>query len=211
MKAAEEEILIAGFGGQGIVLTGAILGKAATIHDLKHATMIQAYGPEARGGSCSSQVIISEHEILYPYVQKPHVLIAMSQEGYEKNIGSLPPGGLFLWDTDLVDTGELNPAWNAYNIPATRFAEKLGNKMMANIVMLGFLSALSEVVQPGSLREAVLSSVPPRTKEANAAAFDRGREYGEAIRRSRAKLETEGSGSTEHQAMHATEAVAEEG
>ena len=85
----EKEILIAGFGGQGIVLIGNILGKAATIHDLKHATMIQAYGPEARGGSCSSQVIISEEEILFPYVQQPQVLMCMSQEGFEKNIASL--------------------------------------------------------------------------------------------------------------------------
>jgi 2-oxoglutarate ferredoxin oxidoreductase subunit gamma len=187
---SEKKILIAGFGGQGIVLTGSILGKAATIHDRKHATMIQAYGPEARGGACASQVIISEEEILYPYVERPHVLIAMSQEGFDKNIGALPSEGLLLWDTDLVDTGELDPSLAAYTIPATRFAEKLGNKMMANIVMLGFFSALSDFVGAESLREAVLSSVPPKTKDANAAAFDRGREYGEAIRRSRAKLET---------------------
>jgi len=188
----EVEILIAGFGGQGIVLTGGILGKAATLHDQKHATMIQSYGPEARGGSCSSQVIISDREILYPYVERPDVLIAMSQEGFDKHISSLASGGLLLWDTDLVRISELDPGWSAYHIPATRFAEKLGNKMMANIVMLGFFSALSEVVNPDSLREAVLSSVPPKTKEANAAAFDRGREYGEAIRRSEAKLRADG-------------------
>ena len=92
----------------------------------------------------------------------------------------------------MVRISELDPGWSAYHIPATRFAEKLGNKMMANIVMLGFFSALSEVVNPDSLREAVLSSVPPKTKEANAAAFDRGREYGEAIRRSEAKLRADG-------------------
>ena len=85
----EREILITGFGGQGIVLTGNILGKAATLYDLKHATMTQSYGPEARGGSCSSQVIISEEEILFPYVERPQVLICMSQEGFDKNIASL--------------------------------------------------------------------------------------------------------------------------
>jgi 2-oxoglutarate ferredoxin oxidoreductase subunit gamma len=186
--STEKEILAAGFGGQGIVLIGSILGKAATIHDLKHATMIQAYGPEARGGSCSSQVIISEEEIAYPYVQQPHVLMCMSQEGFEKNVASLSAGGLLIWDTDLVNTRDLDPGWTAYHIPATRFAEKLGNKMMANIVMLGFLSALSDVVRPDSLLQAVLSSVPAKTKEMNATAFERGREYGEAIQRSRAKL-----------------------
>ncbi|MFH0915377.1 MAG: 2-oxoacid:acceptor oxidoreductase family protein [bacterium] len=184
----EKEILMAGFGGQGIVLMGNILGKAATIHDLKHATMTQAYGPEARGGSCSSQVIISEEEILYPYVEQPRVLICMSQEGFEKNIGLLSDSGLLIWDTDLVHTGSLDPGWAVYHIPATRFAEKLGTRMMANIVMLGFLSALSDVVRPDSLREAALSSVPPKTRDMNAKAFDRGREYGKAMQKSRTKL-----------------------
>lgn len=185
----EKEVLITGFGGQGIVLIGNILGKAATIHDMKHATMIQAYGPEARGGSCSSQVIISEEEILFPYVQRPHVLMCMSQEGFDKNISSLLPGGLLIWDTDLVQTGSLNSSWTAYHIPATRFAGQLGNKMMANIVMLGFLSAVSDLVRLESLRQAVLSSVPAKTRETNAKAFERGREYGEAVQKSRAKLD----------------------
>jgi len=186
---SEKEILLTGFGGQGIVLIGNILGKAATIHDLKHATMIQAFGPEARGGSCSSQVIISEEEILFPYVQQPQVLVCMSQEGFDKNIESLRAGGLLLWDTDLVKTRDLDPSWTTYHIPATRFSEELGNKMMANIVMLGFLSSLSDLVQVDSLRQAMLSSVPGKTRETNDKAFDRGREYGIAIQKSRAKLE----------------------
>jgi 2-oxoglutarate ferredoxin oxidoreductase subunit gamma len=187
MKMAEKEILITGFGGQGIVLTGAILGKAATIYDKKHATMTQSYGPEARGGSCSSQVVISESEILFPYVEAPQVLICMSKDGYQKNVGSLVPDGLLIWDTDLVEPAELDRSWKAYNIPATRFAEELGNKMMANIVMLGFLSTVSDLVSPDSLKQAVLKSVPPKTVEKNSAAFDRGREYGEEILKSRAK------------------------
>ena len=185
----ERGVLITGFGGQGIVLIGNILGKAATIHDLKHATMIQAYGPEARGGFCSAQVIISEEEILFPYVQHPQILVCMSQEGFDKNIASLSPGGLLIWDTDLVQPQGPDPSWTAYHIPATRFADKLGNKMMANIVMLGFLSAISDLVHLDSLRQAVLSSVPAKTRETNARAFDRGREYGEAIQKSRAKLD----------------------
>jgi 2-oxoglutarate ferredoxin oxidoreductase subunit gamma len=186
---AEKEVLITGFGGQGIVLIGNILGKAATIYDLKHATMIQAYGPEARGGSCSSQVIISDEEILFPYVQQAQVLICMSQEGFDKNVASLSYGGLLIWDTDLVNTRNLDPGWLTYHIPATRFAQELGNKMMANIVMLGFLSTVSELVQVDSLRQAMLSSVPAKTRESNGKAFDRGREYGEALRKSRSKLD----------------------
>jgi 2-oxoglutarate ferredoxin oxidoreductase subunit gamma len=183
----EKEVLITGFGGQGIIMIGNILGTAATLYDKKHATMTQAYGPEARGGSCSSQVIISSEEILFPYVEHPEVLICMSQEGFAKNVKSLIPDGILIWDTDFVQAEDLKPSWTTYNIPATRFAEELGNKMMANIVMLGFLSAVSSLVSPQSLREAVLGAVPQSTREKNAQAFDRGREYGTAILKSRAK------------------------
>ncbi len=185
----EKQVRITGYGGQGIVLTGNILGKAAAIHDNKQATMTQSYGPEARGGSCSSQVIISDEEILFPEVEHPQVLICMSEEGYTKNVGSLAKNGVLIWDTDLVEVEEPDPSWTTYNVPATRFAEELGNKMMANIVMLGFVSAVSDLVVPESLREAVMSSVPAHTKEKNAKAFDRGKEYGEAILKSRSKKE----------------------
>jgi 2-oxoglutarate ferredoxin oxidoreductase subunit gamma len=131
--------------------------------------------------------VISESEILFPYVETPQVLICMSKDGYQKNAGSLVPGGLLIWDTDLVEPAELDRSWTAYNIPATRFAEELGNKMMANIVMLGFLSAVSDLVSPDSLEQAVLKSVPPKTVEKNSVAFDRGREYGKEILKSRAK------------------------
>ena len=177
-QKTQREMIITGFGGQGIILTGNILGKAATIFDQRHATMTQSYGPEARGGSCSSQVIVSDHEIAFPYAEQPSVLICMSQEGYDKNKGFLVPGGLMVWDSNLVDTGELDPQWQCYQIPATRMAEELGNKMMANIVMLGFFSALCDVVAPDSLREAMLSMVPPATREKNGLAFDQGRERG---------------------------------
>jgi 2-oxoglutarate ferredoxin oxidoreductase subunit gamma len=175
---SEQHVVFTGFGGQGIVLTGNILGKAATIYDGRHATMTQNYGPEARGGSCSSQVIVSENDIAFPYVEHPQVLVCLSQEGYQKNAPTLSPGGTLVWDSDLVRVGELDPSWQQFNVPATRIAEELGNKMMANIVMLGFLSAVSQLVSVDSLRQAMLSSVPPKTKETNAKAFDRGREQG---------------------------------
>jgi 2-oxoglutarate ferredoxin oxidoreductase subunit gamma len=183
----EREILLTGFGGQGIVLAGNILGKAASLYDGRHATLTQSYGPEARGGSCSAQVMISDEEILFPYVEEPQVLVCMSQEGYTKNVGMLLSGGLLIWDTDLVQVGEHDSSWTTYNIPCTRFAGELGNEMMANIVMLGFVSAVSDLVSVDSLRKAVLSSVPPQTKEKNEKAFERGREYGEAILKSLSK------------------------
>ena len=190
MAATEEKhVLFTGFGGQGIIMAGDILGKAATLFEMKHATMTQNYGPEARGGACSSQVIISMEEILFPYIEEPQVMVCMSQEGYTKNIKSLRSNGILLWDADLVRVQKGDTGRTVYSIPATRFAEELGNKMMANIVMLGFLASVVDVVNPESLRKAVLDSVPPATRENNSRAFDRGREYGEAILKGRSKQE----------------------
>ena len=186
-KSSEKEVLISGFGGQGIVLAGNILGKAAAIHDQRHATLTQSYGPAARGGSCSAQVVISDEEILFPYVENPQVMVCMSQEGYTKNVDVLISSGILIWDSDLVKTDDLDSNWTTYHIPATRFAEELGNTMMANIVMLGFLSAVTDLVSVEALRQAVLSSVPPHTKEKNEKAFERGHEYGKAILKSLAK------------------------
>jgi 2-oxoglutarate ferredoxin oxidoreductase subunit gamma len=183
----EKHFLITGFGGQGVVMAGDILGKAATLYDGKFATMTQAYGPEARGGACSAQIIIDDEEILFPYVKEPHVLICMSQEGYSKNIASLRNGGMLLLDSDLVRTKDISRDVTAYTIPATRFAEELGNKMMANIIMLGFLAATCDVISAEALRKAVLTSVPEPTREKNARAFERGRDYGKAALKSRAK------------------------
>jgi len=187
--STERKVFFTGFGGQGIIMAGDILGKAATLYDHRHATMTQNYGPEARGGSCSSQVIIGDEEILFPYIEEPEVLVCMSQEGFSKNIDSLRPDGMLLWDADLVKMRQVKAGWKAYSIPATRFAEELGNKMMANIVMLGFLAAVSDLVNPDSLRKAVLDSVPSATRDKNGSAFDRGREYGAAILKGRSKQE----------------------
>jgi 2-oxoglutarate ferredoxin oxidoreductase subunit gamma len=179
MKALKEkQIVITGFGGQGIIMAGDILGKAAVLYDHKCATMTQNYGPEARGGACSSQVIISSEEILYPCVENPEILVCMSQDAYSKNIKTLRPGGTLIWDTDLVHTRKIDIKCKTYNVPATRFAEQLGTRMMANIVMLGFLSAVEYLVHVDSLRKAVLDSVPPATKDNNLNAFNTGREYG---------------------------------
>lgn len=188
----ETHVLITGFGGQGIIMAGDIVGRAATLYDGKFATMTQAYGPEARGSACSAQVIISTEEILFPYVQEPQVLVCLSQEGYTKNVENLRRRGILMWDTDLVQTKKADPVWITYNIPATRFAEELGNKMMANIVMLGFFAAVCDLVSVQAMRDAVLSSVPELTREINAQAFERGLEYGKAILKSRAKKDKMG-------------------
>ena len=183
----EKHILITGFGGQGVIMAGDILGTAATLYDGKFATMTQAYGPEARGGACSAQIIISDEGVLFPYIKEPHVLLCLSQEGYSKNIDSLRDGGILILEADLVQVKRIRSDVTTYNIAATRFAEELGNKMMANIVMLGFLAAIYELLSAEALRKAVLTSVPAPTREINVRAFERGAEYGKATLKSRAK------------------------
>ncbi|MFW6126300.1 MAG: 2-oxoacid:acceptor oxidoreductase family protein, partial [Chloroflexota bacterium] len=100
-----KEIRIAGFGGQGVVLSGHIIGQAATIYDGAHATFTQSYGPEARGGSCTSEVVISDQPVSYPYVQKPDVVVILSQEAYTKYGQNLPADTMMVIDPDLVKPG----------------------------------------------------------------------------------------------------------
>ena len=168
------EIRLSGFGGQGIILAASILGKAAALYDHKHATMTQNYGPESRGGACSGQVIISDAPVSYPHLTHPDVVVAMSQEAYTKYTSDLADGGLVLIDEDLVKPNGRQITARLFSIPATRIAEEMGRKMVANIVMLGFLAALDHSVSPDALRQAVRESVPKGTEEFNLKAFERG-------------------------------------
>ncbi|MEK6754864.1 MAG: 2-oxoacid:acceptor oxidoreductase family protein [Bacteroidota bacterium] len=172
------EIKIGGFGGQGVILSGYILGKAASIYDNKYATMIQAFGPEARGSACSAQLIISDEPISYPYIVAPNVMVLMSQEAYSKFSPELATGGTLLTEEDLVATHNLRKDVQHFSIPATRFAEELGKKLVLNIVMLGFATAITNIVGAEAVRSAVKVSVPKGTEELNLSAFERGYEYG---------------------------------
>ena len=183
-----QEILITGFGGQGIVLAGRILGQAAVLGDNKESTLVQAYGPEARGGACSAQVIISEGAIHYPYVRHPHVLVCMSQSGFDKFIDQMREGATLIIDPDLVKPSGVDAS--VFSIPATRMAEELGRKMMANIIMLGFLTAVTGVVSVKAALNAVIGAVPKGTEEMNAAAFNKGCDYGFAVLKGRKKKAT---------------------
>lgn len=170
-----KEIRITGFGGQGVVLAGYILGKAAAVHDAKEATLVQSYGPEARGSACAAQVVIADGKINYPYVRRQEILVAMSQEGYDSYAGQLVDGGVLLFDRDLVDAGTPPAAASLVaSVPATRTAEELGRRMAANIVMLGFLVGCTNIVGRDAIREAVRTSVPPGTEEFNLTALERG-------------------------------------
>ena len=172
------EIRIAGFGGQGVILSAIVVGKAASIFEGDFATMTQSFGPEARGGACSAQVIVSDAPVLYPYVTQPDILVVMSQEAYTKFAPELKPGGTLVIEQDLVRVGNLPPETRVFSCPATRLAEELGKRMVLNIVMVGFFAAVTDLTKPDSLRQAVAESVPSAFKDLNLKAFDKGFEYG---------------------------------
>jgi 2-oxoglutarate ferredoxin oxidoreductase subunit gamma len=175
---SRHEIRLSGFGGQGIITAGHIFGKAAALFDQRHVTLTKSYGPESRGGACSTQLIISDQEVDYPRLTEPELLVAMSQEAYAKYIEELAGGGLLLIDEDLVELSHPRDDIQTRAIPATRIAEnELGRKIVANIVMLGFVAANTDAVSPDGLREAVLSSIPKGTEELNLRAFERGYSY----------------------------------
>ncbi len=172
------EIRLAGFGGQGVILSAIVLGKAASIYQGAFATMTQSFGPEARGGACSAQLIVSESQTLYPYVSQPDILVVMSQEAYSKFAPELKDGGMLIVEQDLVHLENINAEVKVYSVPATRLAEDLGKRMVLNIVMVGFFTAVTELLEPDAVRKAVADSVPERFRELNLKAFEKGYEYG---------------------------------
>jgi len=163
------QIIITGFGGQGIVLAGRILGQAASLGDHMESTLIQSYGPESRGGACSAQGIISDNPISYPYVRSADILAAMSQGGYDKYVGMLKDSGILIVDQDLVAPKNFTREHVA--IPSTRLAEEMGRKMMANIIMVGCITAVTRAVTLEAARQTVSVSVPKGTEEMNIKAF----------------------------------------
>jgi 2-oxoglutarate ferredoxin oxidoreductase subunit gamma len=171
------EIRFGGFGGQGIIRSGIILGRAASIYDNNFATMNQSFGPEARGGACSSQIVISKDRILYPYVTQSDILVAMSQEGYDKFKPEVKDNGIVLYDEDLVKLKKV-PKVKYYPIRATKLAEDLGVRIVANVVMLGFLIAISKAVSVEAMRKTIPESVPSRFIDLNIKAFEKGYESG---------------------------------
>lgn len=178
---AVNEIKLGGFGGQGVILAGMIVGKAAALFDKKEATLTQAFGPEARGSSCSAQVVVSDDRILYPYVTQPNIMVLMSQDAYTRFSPEVAPGGTLIVEEELVAPQTVPNGAKLYKIPATRIAEELGKRMVLNIVMVGFFAAVTNVVDPQAIRKAVEDSVPKGTIDLNLKAFDRGFEWGQKL------------------------------
>jgi 2-oxoglutarate ferredoxin oxidoreductase subunit gamma len=157
-----------------------ILGRAKSIIDHGYATMTQDFGPEARGGAASCALILSDDPILYPNVTNPDTLVAMSQEAFTKYIGVVKPGGKLIVEEELVkmDGVDYDSSIQLFSIPATRLAEEIGRKIVLNIVMYGFVAAVTGLVSEESARKAVEASIPKGTEKLNLAAFEKGYQYG---------------------------------
>jgi len=169
-----QEIQLAGFGGQGIILAGFVLGRAASIYDGKEAVFTQSYGPEARGGACAAEVVISDEPIDYPLVTQPDLVVCMSQEAYSRYGVALADGAELIIDSDLVEAGSNG----IKRLPAMRLATDLGNRMAANVVMLGFIASVTSVVSREALENSVRETVKPRLLELNLSALKTGFDYG---------------------------------
>ena len=171
------EVKISGFGGQGIVLAGIVIARAAGLHDKKYVTQTQSYGPEARGGACASEIVISDERVDYPLVEEADVLVAMSQEALSRYLSSLKEGGTLLVDPDLVREVPEVPRIKIYRIAATRVAtSELGRKIVTNMVMLGSMVGITGVTTNKAIREAVRESVPKGTEDLNLKALEKGME-----------------------------------
>jgi len=177
------DIRFSGFGGQGIIKSGILIGKAVSLYDNKFATLTQSFGPEARGGACAAQVVIDDEAVLYPYIVTPQILVSMSQEAYEKFIGEPKKGSIILTDTDLVKPKTIRKDVKLFSIPATRIAEEMGNRIFANVVMVGFFTAITNIVSLDAMKKALPGSVPERFLGTNIEALEKGYNYGKKLQK----------------------------
>jgi len=165
------EIRLAGSGGQGLILAGIILAEAAGIYEGKFVCQTQSYGPAARGGASKAEVVLSDAEIDYPKAIRPDVLLALNQKSLDLYLSDLKPDGLLIVDATLVPEVPLD---KFIAIPFTQLARDLGREMVANIVALGSLAALTKAVTLDNLEKAVLARVPKGTEELNKKALEAG-------------------------------------
>jgi 2-oxoglutarate ferredoxin oxidoreductase subunit gamma len=165
------KIRFSGFGGQGIILLGEIVGAAAT-GEGKNALQTQSYGSASRGGASKSDVIVSDGEIHELEIEEVDTLVAMSQPAFENYIGHLKSGGILVVDTDMVKARSGN--FRVYQVSAARIAkEKFGNPLFANLIILGYVVGLTNLISAQSALAAIRERVK-REQEKNIAAFKEG-------------------------------------
>lgn len=175
---ALHQIRVAGLGGQGVIMAGMIVGRACSLYDHNEASLTQSFGPEARGSACSAQVVLSDDKILYPYVTRADVLVAMSQEAFEKFKSNIDTDATILVEKEFVKVHDMPDGVKVHAIPSTRLAEEIGRRLVSNIVMVGFFTAVTKLISNEAARRAVKDLVPRGTEDLNLIAYDRGYEYG---------------------------------
>ena len=177
-----KEIRIAGFGGQGVILSGLIISVAAGLHEDREVAQTQSYGPESRGGACRAEVVISDAEIDYIKPMDPDVLVAMSQPALDRYLGEMDTmRAAILVDSSLVSSVPDGIA-HLYPIPVTDIAEmKLGKRVVANMVMLGALSAIIGIVSYDALAQSIGETLPKKMVDLNLAALKEGFEEGRRL------------------------------
>jgi 2-oxoglutarate ferredoxin oxidoreductase subunit gamma len=173
------EIRLTGLGGQGVVLSSVILGRAASVYDKMNAVQTETYGSDMRGGDVCTEVIIAEERIIYPVINNPDILIALDQKAYNNNFNDLKPDGIIITDSDLVNVSSLKKGIIHYHESFNKIAiEQLKKKAVANIIMLGFLQEKTKIVSLNSIEKAIADLVPPKTLDLNLQALHRGVDIG---------------------------------
>ena len=174
MEPGRQEVRIAGFGGQGVVLAGVVLGRAGML-DGRWAAQSQSYGAEARGGGARSEIVLADAPILYPEVIAPDLMVVLSQLACDKYSSDLKPEGRLVVETDLVTNVPLELQGRSQGARFTAIAEEVvARAIAANMVALGYLVGLTEVVSRQHLEQAIAESVPKGTDAANLQACARG-------------------------------------
>jgi 2-oxoglutarate ferredoxin oxidoreductase subunit gamma len=174
--ATRTEIRLSGFGGQGVVLAGIVLGRAAAVHEGRNAVLAQSYGPESRGGASCAELVLADGPIDYPHVVAPDLVLVLSQEAYAKYGRSRPARAVLVAEQDLVELDADEQGRRVLRAPFTAMAEGLGRRLVLNMVALGFLAGATGVVSAEALRAAIEASVPPGTEALNLRAFEAGLE-----------------------------------
>jgi len=175
------EIRIAGMGGQGIIMAAVMIGRAASIFGGKNVTLTQSYGPESRGGACKAEVIVSDERIDYPKVRQANLVAIMSEEAYQKNMPNSNGEATIVIDPDMVEEDQSYKHARIFRVPATRIAEGLGKRIVANMVMVGAIVALTGIVDVGAVEKAIAKYTPRGTEKLNVNAFKSGYDFARGL------------------------------
>lgn len=156
-----EELIIAGFGGQGVMVMGQLLSYAG-LHEGKNVSWIPSYGPEMRGGTANCSVVISTEQIGSPIVTEPMTAIVMNRPSLDRFEQAVRPGGTLIYNSSLVDRAPKRTDIRVIAVPAVGMAQELGSDRVANMCVLGAYLAATNVVAPESVAECLKKVLPER-------------------------------------------------